>query len=236
MTEILNKQISNQDNTHEGVMSVLFNNAPTQAGVMVGIVNAISQPFSQPTVIEALSLADKEWSANLPIQITLFVSFLLAIYQTKMMQRTRFAESLIVIPIVTGILFGMSMGANSVGEEVFNPQASSEVPSQQLEIANQENLLEQEMLDLQNKLKQLQDKTANAHIVASRAAPISRGIPELIALNTESVRTAEKQLSEQTKAMQAKQIKQQIELLRKKKQVLELKRKKLAKPGFYKTW
>lgn len=97
-------------------VGVLFNNGPTQVGVMVGIVNAISQPFAQENLQSALGFT--EWNGTLPLVIAAVVAFLLSIYQCRFIQPTTIWESIIVVPLVTGILFGMSLAANNLTASV----------------------------------------------------------------------------------------------------------------------
>gem|GEM_PF-5328761 len=220
-------------NSDQKVVSVLLNNGPTQAGVMVGIVNAISQPFSQPTVLKAINLSDR--ADSLPLFIAFVVSFLLAIYQTLVMQKTRISESLIVIPLVTGILFGMSLGANHLTADVMSSptaansnQTKDESEEQRIQLIKQLNELQKQVALLDNTVSTTQTNSASK----------TRGLPELVVLQA----TSKTNQANNTKTtsdrnlIKKQELKQQIEELRKKMQAMEEQRKKPKTRNLYRAW
>lgn len=232
-------QILTDKNNEQKVMSVLLNNGPTQAGVMVGIVNAVSQPFSQPSVLKAIHLVD--WADSLPLFIAFVVSFLLAIYQTLVMQKTRISEALIVVPLVTGILFGMSLGANHLTADVINTDVVNESQVDSESVAQR--------LQLKKQLNELQKQIAlldSAHDKTQVAPPVkTRGINDITALQaaTEDNILAEDkpvnnkvQSPSDNKTVGKEKLKQQIEELRKKMEAMEKARKKPKTRNLYRAW
>ena len=238
-------QILGSKGTDSNVVSVLFNNGPTQAGVMVGIVNAISQPFSQSAVLNALSLT--EWAESLPLLIAIVVSFMLAIYQTLVMQRTRISEALIVVPLVTGILFGMSLGANHLTADMINDSANVEQNTIKDTLVSEQKRQLQKQLDNLQKQVALLDVTSNGQqAVNSRKTRGIPGIDGFLAVNAASsgespVASISTDDTSQTSTNQKnnvdeKKIQQQIEALRRKMQALEKQQRKHKPRSLYRSW
>lgn len=226
-------------------MSVLFNNGPTQAGVMVGIVNGISQPFSQSTVLRALNLTD--WAESLPLLIAIVVYFMLAIYQTLVMQRTSISEALIVVPLVTGILFGMSLGANHLTANMINDSATVERNTiVDTKFSEQKLQLQKQLDNLQKQVALLDTENSGQQAVNSRK---TRGIPDMVGLqsatdapsSTSDVASISTDASIQTSTEQKNKvdktkIKQQIEELRRKMLALEKQQRKPKPRNLYRSW
>lgn len=220
-------------NSNQKVVSVLLNNGPTQAGVMVGMVNAISQPFSQPSVLKAINLSD--WADSLPLFIAFVVSFLLAIYQTLVMQKTRITESLIVVPLVTGILFGMSLGANHLTADVISSPTAVNTNQTINESDEQRRQLKKQLSELQKQVALL-DNTASAAQASSPQK--TRGIPEMVAqqVTSKTKQANNAKTSSDRNFIKKQQLQQQIEELRKKMEAMEKQRKKPKTRNLYRAW
>ncbi len=238
-------QFSGNKGTDSNVVSVLFNNGPAQAGVMVGIVNAISQPFSQSAVLNALSLT--EWAESLPLLIAIVVSLMLAIYQTLVMQRTRISEALIVVPLVTGILFGMSLGANHLTADMINDSANIEQTTiTDTVVSAQKKQLQIQLDDLQKQVALLDVSNNGQQPANSRK---TRGIPGmdgfLAATTTPSSKSSVTLIpadssyqpsTTQKKNVVETKIQQQIEELRRKMRALEELQRKPKTRSLYRSW
>lgn len=231
-------QIMTNKDSNQNVMSVLFNNGPTQAGVMVGIVNAISQPFSQNSVLKALNLIN--WAESLPLLIALVVSFMLAIYQTLVMQKTRITEALIVVPLVTGILFGMSLGANHLTADVIDSSTVTyEKPNDV--IAQQKHVLKKQLDALQKQVALL-DQMPDGF--SEMSSPKTREILDSVELEgetdnysvTQSPPVTQTQQSAIPRTMGKNTIEQHTEILSKFIKDLDKQEIKPTKNKLYRTW
>jgi hypothetical protein len=238
-------QILGNKDTNSNVVSVLFNNGPTQAGVMVGIVNAISQPFSQSAVLNALSLT--EWAESLPLLIAIVVSFMLAIYQTLVMQRTRISEALIVVPLVTGILFGMSLGANHLTADMINDSTNVEQDtSKDTLVSEQKKQLQKQLNDLQKQVALLDVASNEQQAVNSRKTRGIPGMDGLLAVTaapsselpaaSKSIDDTSQTSTDQKNNVDQKKIQRQIEELHKKMQALEKQQRKPKPRSLYRSW
>lgn len=236
-------QLLDNKGTNSNVMSVLFNNGPTQAGVMVGIVNGISQPFSQSTVLKALNLT--EWAESLPLLIAIVVSFMLAIYQTMVMQRTRISESLLVVPLVTGILFGMSLGANHLTADMINGSANVEQNTREdTLVSEQKKQLQKQLDDLQKQVALLDLANNGQQTVNSRKTRGIPGMDGLLAVTATppseapvasiSTDDTSQTSTNQKNNVDEKKIQRQIEELRRKMQALEKLQRKPK--SLYRSW
>lgn len=234
----VNQIMTNKD-SNQSVMSVLFNNGPTQAGVMVGIVNAISQPFSQNSVLKALHLI--HWAESLPLIIALVVSLMLAVYQTLVMQKTRVTEALIVIPLVTGILFGMSLGANHLTADVINSSSVTYDNAKSDAMAQQKRKIQNQLDTLQKQIALLNQPSDS---FSEMPAPKTREIANSIKLEAETDDDSFVQSTPVTRTPQSAKpntarkhtLEQHTELLGKMIQDIEKQNKQSTKNKLYRTW
>lgn len=182
-----------------------------------------------------------DWAESLPLIIALIVSLMLAVYQTLVMQKTRITEALIIIPLVTGILFGMSLGANHLTADVIdNSSITYDTPKSDA-IAQQKHKIQNQLDALQKQIALL-DQTSGSN--SERPSPKTREITGYTGFDSESNNNTFVQSIPVTRSQQPgklaiaqkKAIKQHTKLLGKMINDLDKQEERTTKNKLYRTW